>query len=93
MSREHVQAIITQHAEAVRLLREASTAFDNAIAGLRVTLDAVAAANHAQGQAMAAPVAGRQVGIFSPSPTRGFPRALTSEFLIADPLIPGLSFG
>jgi hypothetical protein len=36
MSHEQVQAIITQHAEARRLRREASTAFDNAFAGLRV---------------------------------------------------------
>jgi hypothetical protein len=63
MSREQVDAIITQHAEAVRLLREASTAFDNAIAGLRVTLDAVAAANHAQGQAMDAVIAANQAAL------------------------------
>jgi hypothetical protein len=43
MSHEQGQAIITQRAEAVRLSRDASTAFDNAIAGLRVTLDVVAA--------------------------------------------------
>jgi hypothetical protein len=63
MSREQVQAIITQHAEAVRLLRKASAAFDNAIAGLRVTLDAVAAANHAQGQAMDAVIAANQAAL------------------------------
>jgi hypothetical protein len=63
MSREQVQAIINQHANAVRLLREASTAFDNAIAGLRVTLDAVAAANHAQGQAMDAVIAANQAAL------------------------------
>jgi hypothetical protein len=47
----------------VRLLRKASAAFDNAIAGLRVTLDAVAAANHAQGQAMDAVIAANQAAL------------------------------
>jgi hypothetical protein len=63
VSREQVLAIITQHAEAVRQLRDASTAFDNAMAGLRVTLDAVAAANHAQGQAMDAVIAANQAAL------------------------------
>lgn len=57
------QAIITQLAETVRPLREASAAFDNAIAGLRLTLDAVAAANHAEGQAIDAVIAANQAAL------------------------------
>jgi hypothetical protein len=63
MNREDVQAIINQQAEAARQLRQASAAFDNAVIGLRVTLDAVAAANHAQGHAMDAVIAAHEAAL------------------------------
>jgi hypothetical protein len=63
MNREHIDAILAQHAKARQLLRDARTAFDSAIAGSRVALDAVAAANHAQGQAMDVVIAANRAAL------------------------------
>ena len=52
-----MQAILDQHAGAPRGLREASTAFDAAIEGMRVTLTAIHEANHQQGLAIDAVIA------------------------------------
>jgi hypothetical protein len=47
-------AILADLYAAQQALRESSHAFDAAMAGLRVQLDSIAAANHAQGIAMEA---------------------------------------
>lgn len=47
-----LQDVLSQLSAAQQALRHSSAAFDTAIAGLRQTLDAVAHANHAQGEAM-----------------------------------------
>jgi hypothetical protein len=49
---EGLQQILVDLSAAQAALRRSSTAFDGAVAGLRATLDAVAAANQAQGEAI-----------------------------------------
>lgn len=60
---EHIQAILDQHAEALRGLRGASTAFDAAIDGMRATLTAIHDANHQQGLAINAVIAANQAAL------------------------------
>lgn len=60
---EQIQAILDQHGEALRGLREASTAFDAAIEGMRVTLTAIHDANHQQGLAIDAVIAANQAAL------------------------------
>ena len=50
--RREIGTILDQHDEAFRAFREASNAFDAAMDGLRLTLNAVQAANHAQADAI-----------------------------------------
>ena len=52
-----IEAILADLATAQRALRGSSYAFDEAMAGLRVLLDSVAAANHHQGAAIDAVIA------------------------------------
>lgn len=63
MTNEQIQAILDQHAEALRALREAGTAFDHAIAGMRDVLTAIADANHRQGAAISAVIAANQAAL------------------------------
>lgn len=65
-----IQQILSDLAAAQIALQQSSTAFDaamrgidGAMAGLRATLDAVAAANHAQGLAIDAVIAATQKGL------------------------------
>jgi len=60
---DHIQAILDQHAEALRGLRKASTAFDAAIEGMRATLSAIHDANHQQGLAIDAVIAANQAAL------------------------------
>ena len=50
--RREIDTILDRHDEAFRAFREASAAFDMAMEGMRTTLNAVQAANHAQGDAI-----------------------------------------
>jgi len=52
-----VESILADLAVAQRALRQSSNAFDEAMDGLRVLLDSIAAANHAQGAAIDAVIA------------------------------------
>jgi hypothetical protein len=52
-----VVEILADLAGAQRAMRQSSNAFDEAMTGLRVLLDSIAAANHAQGAAIDAVVA------------------------------------
>jgi hypothetical protein len=63
MNTNQIQAILDQHAEALRGLREASTAFDAAIGAMRDTLAAIHDANHQQGLAIAAVIAANQAAL------------------------------
>ena len=47
-----IDTILGRHDEAFRAFREASDAFDAAVGALRDTLNAIHAANHAQGSAI-----------------------------------------
>jgi outer membrane protein TolC len=47
-----IDTILDRHDEAFRAFREASDAFDAAVGELRDTLNAIHAANHAQGSAI-----------------------------------------
>jgi hypothetical protein len=60
MNRDAIQAILDQHAQALRGLREASSAFDAAIDGMHATLRAIGDANHQQGEAINAVIAANQ---------------------------------
>ena len=60
---EHIRAILDQHAEALRGLRGASTAFDAAIDGMPATLTAIHDANHQQGLAIIAVIAANQAAL------------------------------
>lgn len=60
---EQIQAFLDQHGEALRGLREASTGFDAAIEGMRVTLTAIHDANHQQGLAIDAVIAANQAAL------------------------------
>lgn len=63
MHHDDLRPIFDAHDAALRELRAASRAFDQTIAGLRTVLDAVAAANHAQGAAIDAVVAANQAAL------------------------------
>lgn len=63
MTNDQIQAVLDQHAEALRALREASSAFDHAIAGMRDVLTAIADANHQQGVAINAVIAANQAAL------------------------------
>jgi hypothetical protein len=52
-----LHAILADLSAAHVALRRSSTAFDTAVAGIRQALDGVAAANHAQGEAIDAVIA------------------------------------
>jgi hypothetical protein len=60
---EQIQAILDQHADALRGLRAASTAFDAAFEGMRVTLTAIHDANRQQGVAIDAVIAANQAAV------------------------------
>jgi hypothetical protein len=57
VSTPNVADILSDLAVAQRALRQSSNAFDEAMGGLRVLMDSIAAANHAQGEAIDAVVA------------------------------------
>ena len=50
--RREIDRILDRHDDAFRAFRLASDAFDSVVAALRDTLNAVQAANHAQGEAI-----------------------------------------
>ena len=52
-----VRAILADLSAAHSARRRSSTAFDTAVAGMRHALDGIAAANHAQGEAIDAVIA------------------------------------
>ncbi|PYR03134.1 MAG: hypothetical protein DMG00_27300 [Acidobacteria bacterium] len=52
-----LQDVLADLAAAQTAVRRSSTAFDGAVAGLRETLNAIASANHAQGEAIDAVIA------------------------------------
>jgi len=54
MTTDQARPILSALLTAQRAMRESSLAFDEALAGLRAQLDSIAAANHAQGEAMSA---------------------------------------
>lgn len=58
-----IQEILRDLAAAQVALRHSSTAFDDAMTGLRTTLDAMAAANHAQGAAIDAVITATNKGL------------------------------
>ena len=60
---ERLQVILSQHDVAMGAFRQASDAFDAAVAGLRTVLDAVSTANHAQGEAIAAMMAANRIAL------------------------------
>jgi ABC-type transporter Mla subunit MlaD len=57
VSTPDVKPILADLAVAQRALRQSSNAFDEAMGGLRVLMDSIAAANHAQGAAIDAVIA------------------------------------
>ncbi len=59
--RRQIDTILGQHNEVFRAIRDAGAAFDSAVAGLRTTLDAIHAANHAQEAAITAAIEANQV--------------------------------
>ena len=54
---------LTQHDAAMGAFQRSSAAFDDAVSGLRLALEAVAAANHAQGDAIAAIMAANRLAL------------------------------
>jgi len=52
MTDDQLRAVLVDFVAAQTARRRSSTAFDGAVAGLRATLEAVAAANQAQGEAI-----------------------------------------
>lgn len=56
-SNPELRAILTDLSSVQLALRRSSTAFDTAMAGMREALDGIAAANHAQGEAIDAAIA------------------------------------
>ena len=60
---EQIQTILDQHADALRALRAASTAFDDAIEAMRATLTAIHVANHQQGLAIDGVIAANQAAL------------------------------
>ena len=61
--RREIDAILNQHNAVFRAIRDAGTAFDTAVAGLRTTLDAIQAANHAQEAAITAAIEANQAAL------------------------------
>jgi flagellar biosynthesis/type III secretory pathway chaperone len=61
--RRHIDTILNQHNAVFRAIRDAGAAFDTAIVGLRTTLDAIQAANHAQGAAITAAIEANQAAL------------------------------
>jgi hypothetical protein len=57
MTRADVKLVLADLADAQRALRKSSTAFDDAMNGLRIVVDSIAAANQAQGAAIDAVIA------------------------------------
>jgi hypothetical protein len=58
-----IQQILMDLTAAQVALRDSSKAFDEAVAGLRIVLDAIATANHAQGKAIDAVIAATNKGL------------------------------
>ena len=58
-----LQQMLTQHDAAMGAFQRSSAAFDDAVSGLRLALEAVAAANHAQGDAIAAIMAANRLAL------------------------------
>jgi hypothetical protein len=61
--RQQIDTIFNQHNAVFRALRDAGTAFDTAVAGLRTTLDAIQAANHAQEAAITGAIEANQAAL------------------------------
>lgn len=61
--RQPIDNILDQHDEVSRALRDANTAFDNAMDGLRTAITAVQAPNRAQGEAIDAAIAANQAAL------------------------------
>lgn len=61
--RQQIDTILNQHNAVFRAIRDAGTAFDTAVVGLRTTLDAIQAANHAQEAAITAAIEANQAAL------------------------------
>ena len=61
--RRQVDTILDQHNVVFRAIRDAGTAFDAAVVGLRTTLDAIQAANHADDAAITAALEANQAAL------------------------------
>lgn len=61
--RRQIDTILNQHDAVFRAIRDAGAAFDTAVVGLRTTLDAIQAANHAHDAAMTAAIEANQAAL------------------------------
>ena len=60
---DRLHRILTEHDAALAHFREASDAFDTAVAGCRTILEAISRANHAQGEAIVAMLAANRLAL------------------------------
>jgi flagellar biosynthesis/type III secretory pathway chaperone len=61
--RQQIDTILNRHNAVFRAIRDAGTAFDTAVAGLRTTLEEMQAANHAQEAAITAAIEANQAAL------------------------------